>query len=241
VILHLEGVLAVIGRPGEDEGQGLGFRLSVPQLALHRGDLVAVQGPSGSGKSAVLEVAALLRRPEQVTSFTLVGADLRSAALTADSDLLAGIRRGRLTYVPQSGGVLPFLTARDNALAGLRAEGHRIDAEIAARLEAGAHALGIGGALGKRRDALSGGERRRVGLLRALVSRPPLAILDEPTSALDAAAADAALAALVTLANTAGTAVLTATHDVARFAAAGFRPMQVVETAAGRRSLLSAA
>lgn len=234
--LDLQGARVVIGCPADGGGDAPGFVLDIARLRLRPGDMVAVTGRSGAGKTAVLEVAGLLRAPAAAACFTLNGVDVRAVALSRDADARARARRDCIIFVPQSGGVAPFLSARDNALAGLRAQGRAVDDGAEQCLAEGARALDLSTAMAKRRDALSGGERRRVGLLRALVSRPALAIVDEPTSGLDPATADAAVATLATLAAS-GAAILAATHDIARFRAAGFSVMRVAGAGAAVRTL----
>lgn len=234
--LDLQDARVAIGSRSEDGDAEPGFVLEIARLRLRPGERVAVTGRSGAGKTTVLEVAGLLRAPETAERFMLNGADMRGLALSRDADARARARRGCIVFVPQSGGVAPFLSARDNALAGVRAQGCVVDDGVERRLAAGARALGLSAALSKRRDALSGGERRRVGLLRALVSRPALVIVDEPTSGLDPVTADAVVAALAALAAD-GAAVLAAAHDIERFRVAGFGLMRVEGAGAAARRL----
>jgi len=198
------------------------FDLDVPKLDLASGSLTALIGPSGSGKTTVLEMAALLHRPAALEQFQVAGAEVRSLALRASPTERARFRAAHISYTVQSGGVLPFLTGRENAFAGLRVAGLAVDRSARIRLERIAQALGMAAALDKHRSQLSGGERRRIGLIRALVAPRPLVLVDEPTSALDGESADRAIESLSNLAEEFGSTVLIATHDEWRVRDAGF-------------------
>ena len=133
------------------------FEVDIPRLELVPASLVALVGPSGVGKTTVLELASLMRTPDALNVFDIAGTDARNLALHGGLSARAAFRSRHLTYIVQSGGVLPFLSARENALAGLRSAGEPVDAAAIARLEAGAEALGVADALDKRRAQLSGG------------------------------------------------------------------------------------
>lgn len=214
------------------------FEVDVPSLNLASGSLTALVGPSGAGKTTVLELVGLMRTPDALDALDIDGRDARDLALQGGLSACAAFRSLYVTYVVQSGGVLPFLSARENALAGLRATGSAVDAAALARLEAGAEALGIAGALEKQRAQLSGGERRRVGLLRALVAPRRLVLVDEPTTALDGKSADSVISALKTLALEHGSTVLIVTHDERRAREAGFQIYELDLRAGGLRRVL---
>ncbi|MGX0905114.1 putative ABC transport system ATP-binding protein [Roseovarius sp. MBR-79] len=215
------------------EAGAAGFVLDLPELRLTQGERVAIVGPSGCGKSMLLEFLALLVKPERVERFVLatsgdVRRDLAEDLKAGRLDALARLRIGPLGYVPQSGGVLPFLTAREHAFAGLRLAGCARNATARARFERLAMTLGLGAHLSKTREQLSGGQRKRVALLAgASVSRRVL-LVDEPTTGLDPDACAVAMEMLAALAAEEGTAVLIATHDAEAAHRAGFtvRPLE---------------
>ena len=184
-------------------------------LSIGCGELVAVVGPSGSGKSTLGALVASIDRP---TSGSLVVDGERVDRLSADR--LAGWRGERIGVVFQDFHLLPTLTAAENVeLAielGLPGASRRV------RRDAAHDALDSVGltAHAKRLPAqLSGGEQQRVGVARALVTRPRLIVADEPTGALDQASGHLVFDLLVDAARR-GTTVVFITHDVTLAAAA---------------------
>jgi putative ABC transport system ATP-binding protein len=148
-------------------------------LSVRRGEFVAIEGQSGSGKSSLLHLLGGLDRAFEGDARVL-GCDLRAVS---DAELSA-LRHTQIGFVFQSFNLLPSLTALENVLLpDFFGEGIP-DAERRA-LEA----LDRVGLLDKARArpaALSGGERQRVAIARALLARPPLLLADEPTGNLDA-------------------------------------------------------
>jgi thiamine transport system ATP-binding protein len=142
-------------------------------LAVPRGALCAVVGPSGGGKTTLLHAIAGFVRPVSGT-LTFDGRDLRP---------LSPAERP-LTLVFQEHNLFPHLTAADNVGLGIHA-GLRLGATDRDRVEAGLARVGLAGMGARRPDRLSGGQRQRVALARALVRDRPLLLLDEPFSALD--------------------------------------------------------
>ena len=216
-------------RVGADE---TAFALDLASLRLEPGELLAVTGPSGCGKSTLLEFLALLTRPAAVDRFVLncgtVGPCDHAAALNAGHlNALARLRAGPLGYVPQSGGVLPFLSARAHADAGLWLAGLARNKEARSRFDRMTDALELGPHMGKTREQLSGGQRKRVSLLAGVSVPRCLLLADEPTSGLDDRTGELALDLLAGLATAEGTVVVIATHDAAAARRAGFtvRPL----------------
>ena len=153
------------------------------------GDVTAIVGPNGCGKTTLLELVAGLRAPDSGTVTRPTGVE-RSVA-----------------YLPQSPRFRPAFTARetvafyDNLVAS--------DVDPAAVLER----VGLGDAADRRVDALSGGMTRLLGIAQALVGDPPVVVLDEPTSGLDPDVAERIFDVVVDLA-AADRAVLVASHDL---------------------------
>jgi molybdate transport system ATP-binding protein len=134
---------------------------------------VALFGPSGAGKTTVLETIAGLRRP-RTGRIGIAGHVLFDARAGID----VPPRGRRVGYVPQDLALFPHLDVRRNVLFGAT-RGSRL------ALESVLSVLDIGGLLDRRLDGLSGGERQRVALARALMSAPDVLLLDEPLAALD--------------------------------------------------------
>lgn len=181
--------------------------LSGVDLTVQAGEKVSVVGPSGSGKSSLIAVAAGLEQPTR-GRVQLFGQDL--AALNEDGR--ARLRRGRAALVFQSFHLLPNMTAEENVAAPL---------EIAGNADAGAISrqwlgrVGLGGRLHHYPHQLSGGEQQRVALARALATRPVLLFADEPTGNLDGANAASVADMMFDLVAETGAALVLVTHDPA--------------------------
>lgn len=204
-LYHLRGV----------EKRWPGFQVAAELLAIEAGAAAALVGPSGSGKSTLLDLLAFALKPDAAERFTFDGADIVARWANDDLDGLARLRGQHCGYVPQTGGLLPYLTVGDNIALTQRIAG-RPDAAFVAVL---AERLGIADQLGKRPAALSVGQRQRAAIARALAHRPRIVLADEPTAAVDAARADEIMGLLVEQARDLGTTLLVATHDLARVAA----------------------
>ncbi|GAA3943006.1 ABC transporter ATP-binding protein [Streptomyces gulbargensis] len=176
-------------------------------LTLHCGEVAAIMGSSGSGKSSLLYCLAGVLPPTEGAVF-FDGLQLSSMP---DGELSA-LRRERLGFVFQYGELLPELSAEENAalpmrLAGIRKEhAHAAAGQVLRR-------LGLGNHLRTRTSKLSGGQSQRVAVARALAHRPDVVFADEPTGALDSVNATAVLDEFLRLARRQKTAVVLVTHD----------------------------
>lgn len=193
------------------------FELRVPSFSVGAGQVVAVVGASGCGKSTLLDIVALVMAPTTVQVFEMNpggGArarDIRQLWAAADEESLAALRRDYLGYVLQTGGLLPFLSVRDNITLPGRIKGMADDDVRIVRLAA---RLGVAGCLDRMPDSLSIGQRQRVAILRALAHKPRLVLADEPTAAVDKARAWAIMDDMHALARDEAVAVVVVTHDV---------------------------
>ncbi|QKE85376.1 ABC transporter ATP-binding protein [Arthrobacter sp. NEB 688] len=187
------------------------------------GELVALRGRSGSGKTSLLNVIGGLDRPDAGTVH--VG-DLEVTTMT-DADLLA-LRRGPVSYVFQSFGLVPVLSARENVGVPLRLRSVE-PAERERRVAEALEHVGLGGHAEHRPDELSGGQQQRVGLARALVAEPGLLLADEPTGQLDSETGRDIMRLIARLAKERTMTTLVTTHDPALLAVAD----RVVEIADG--------
>jgi lipoprotein-releasing system ATP-binding protein len=177
-------------------------------LTLAAGEVVALVGPSGSGKSSLLHIVGLLEKPDG-GSITLGG-----MAVDTDNDSRRTEQRLRhIGFVYQFHNLLPEFTAQENIALAARLAGQ-------ARAEAMQSALGALTRLGLADRAshlpsqLSGGEQQRVAIARALANQPSLVLADEPTGSLDGAAGEKVADLLLEEAKTQKAAVLLATHDM---------------------------
>ena len=182
-------------------------------LKVAPGERVAVVGPSGSGKSSLIAVAAGLERPTSGV-VKLFGEDLA----TLGEDGRARLRRGKVSLVFQAFHLLPNMTAEENVAAPLELAGTRNAARIA-RDWLGR--VGLTERLRHYPTQLSGGEQQRVALARALAIEPALLFADEPTGNLDAANAAGVADLMFDLVNETGAALVLVTHDTALAARAG--------------------
>ena len=183
-------------------------------LAVARGEFLAVMGPSGSGKSTLLH---LLGGLDQASSG---GVLLAGRALERLSEHgLTLLRRRAIGVVFQFFNLLPTMTALENVALPLLLDG--LPGREAERRAAQAlDWVGLGDRQGHAPDSLSGGEQQRVALARALVAEPELVLADEPTGNLDSAAGEAVLDLLRRACDDAGRTVVMVTHDPAAAARA---------------------
>ncbi|MEU3744770.1 MULTISPECIES: ABC transporter ATP-binding protein [Streptomyces] len=199
---------AILRAESVDLSYGMHQAVSSVDFTLKRGEVAAIMGSSGSGKSSLLYcLAGVLPPSSGIVTFD--GIELSSLP---DGELSA-LRRTRLGFVFQYGELLPELTAEENAALPLRLAGiskthaHAMAGQVLGR-------LGMGDLLRRRTSKLSGGQAQRVAVARALVHRPDVVFADEPTGALDSANAAAVLAEFLQLARRQKTAVVIVTHDV---------------------------
>jgi putative ABC transport system ATP-binding protein len=174
-------------------------------LTLAEGERVALVGPSGSGKSSLIAVAAGLERPSS-GRVQLFGRELSRL----DEDGRARLRRGRVSLVFQSFHLLPNMTAEENVAAPLEIA-RRPGAMDEAR--AWLERVGLGARTRHYPHQLSGGEQQRVALARALAPSPALIFADEPTGNLDSSNAAHVADLLFELVEHTGAALLMVTHD----------------------------
>lgn len=185
------------------------FRLSIPRLVLEAGEKVAVVGPSGTGKTTLLNLIAGITLPD-AGSVKLGGQEVSAMS---DADRRA-LRAKCIGFVFQDFALLDYLSGRENILLPYRiAGGPPITAAVRARAEALAASCGLTGKLGRRPDALSQGEQQRVALCRALIMQPALVLADEATGNLDPANKTAILDLLFERTQEQGASLLAVTHD----------------------------
>lgn len=176
-------------------------------VELAPGELTLLMGPSGSGKTTLLSILGCILSP---TSGTLNIAGHSTAGLSAEG--MADLRRRHVGFVFQSYNLVPTLTALENVMLALdlrgasRAEAPDLawEALAAVRLSHRAHVMP---------SKLSGGEKQRVSIARALAGAPSVILADEPTAALDSENGQAVMALLAEVAKDTRRAVLVVTHD----------------------------
>jgi putative ABC transport system ATP-binding protein len=203
------------------------FRVEIECLRLRPGEIVALTGESGCGKSTALEVLGLIAQPLAVGRFRLAADgtphDLRALwAADAQADL-ARIRAAAIGFVLQTGGLLPYLTVAGNIAINRRLL--RLP-EWDQDLEAIVAQLKLGPLLRMKPAQLSVGQYQRASIARALAHKPRLILADEPSSALDPRLGQEVMGLFLELVARLGAGVILATHEQARVRAQGLREVR---------------
>jgi len=189
------------------KGRGVVHALRGVNVVIEDGDWLAIQGPTGHGKSTLLQILGALDRPT-------------SGTVELDGQDLTGLRESRLTkvratsigFIFQTFNLIPTLSAQENVEAALVPLG--VDA--GARKERARQALGEVGLDDRARhlpSELSGGQQQRVAIARALVKKPAVLLADEPTGNLDEGTCDEIMTLLEDLWRDRGLTLVTVTHD----------------------------
>jgi putative ABC transport system ATP-binding protein len=186
--------------------------LKAVSFTIGAGEMVALRGPSGSGKSSLLNILGCLDTPT-AGSYRLAGEDVSRCT----DRQLSRLRSRRIGFVFQSFNLLPRTTAVENVELPMAYAGRAVDRSRALAL---LDRVGLGGRAHHYAAELSGGEQQRVAIARAVVNDPPLILADEPTGNLDAAAGAEVMRLLREL-HAEGRTVLLVTHDDEIAAGAG--------------------
>ncbi|MEI8400859.1 MAG: ATP-binding cassette domain-containing protein [Alcaligenaceae bacterium] len=193
--------------------EGQAYRVELSSLTLWAGEAVAIVGPSGCGKSTLLEALGLILKPERVSRFQLLTTNLANdLALRAGhrETQWARLRQHQLGYVPQTGGLLPFLTVRQNIDLPASMSGRTTQGDLLDRL---VERLKLKTLLNRFPRELSIGERQRVSFARAVAHQPALILADEPTAALDPNLAHELFALILEIVHEFNIAALIVTHE----------------------------
>jgi putative ABC transport system ATP-binding protein len=176
-------------------------------LDLRAGEICLLTGPSGSGKTTLLTIMGLLQRPSR-GAMILLGRDVSRCSEFE----LCVIRRESVCFIFQSFNLLSALTAAENVQVGLEIHGTR-GRQAVQRSRELLERVGLGHRSDHRPAELSGGEKQRVGIARALASPAPIVLADEPTGNLDGATSRPIVELLRSLAEEQRRAVVVVTHD----------------------------
>lgn len=186
--------------------------LHVPEFRVNKGEELFLYGPSGTGKTTLLEILAGVLRPTS-GSVEILGQDLTKMS-DAERD---AFRAEHMGYVFQSFNLIPYLSVQENIELPLHLSASRkarlgtVDTEMVIRALCGN--LGIADLLEKKVTELSVGQQQRVAVARALLGKPDLLLADEPTSALDADHREKFLKLMFELSELYGTTVIFVSHD----------------------------
>lgn len=189
------------------EGEGQLEVFSDLNLSLRAGEIVALVGQSGSGKSSLLHIAGLLEAP---TGGEIYIEGVAASSLP-DNDRTA-IRRDAIGFVYQAHHLLPEFDALENVVLPQMIAG-KSRARAQKQAERLLSVLGLGKRLTHRPSQLSGGEQQRVAIARALANRPRILLADEPTGNLDPKTSGGVFDALIATTRSEGLAALIATHN----------------------------
>jgi lipoprotein-releasing system ATP-binding protein len=183
-------------------------------LTLERGDAAAIMGPSGSGKSTLLYTLGVLDPPSSGT-VTLDGVNPYSLREREQ----AAFRNRHIGFVFQDHSLLPQCSVLENVLTptlvSARAAGGKDGPSDEARARELLDGVGLGARLDHRPGELSGGEKQRAAIARALIRNPTLLLCDEPTGNLDASIADSVASLLIDLHHARQTILIVVTHSAA--------------------------
>ena len=200
-----ESILLEVSDLGRDYDRGRVRALHEVSFSAQRGQTLALTGPSGCGKSTLLSLIGLLDRPDR-------------GRVQVDGIDLAGVRRGadfrarRVGFVFQFHHMVPTMTLQENVEAPMLALGVPL-AQRRARAAQLLDSMGLGARAGFLPTHVSGGERQRAAVARALVNRPALLLADEPTGNLDSRAGEQVIELLVGHARSQQALLLVATHN----------------------------
>lgn len=188
--------------------------LSNVNFSVEEGEYVAIMGESGSGKTTLLNILAAFDKPTGGEAL-LQG---KSMSQIKEKEISA-FRRDHLGFIFQDFNLLDTFSIQDNIFLPLVLSGKEYK-EMAARLAPIAKLLGITDILAKYPYEVSGGQKQRAAVARALITNPQLILADEPTGALDSRTSDAMLALLFEI-NKAGQTILMVTHSIKAASTAG--------------------
>ena len=200
--VHVRAVHRTFG-----QGRSAVHALRGVDLDVLPGEFVALVGRSGSGKTTLLNLVGGLDRPDE-GSVIVDGVDV--AALTEDGQ--DRLRRDQVSFVFQTFGLIPVLSAAENVGLPLRLRGAPV-AERERRVELLLELVGLSPHALQRPDELSGGQQQRVAIARALAASPRLLVADEPTGQLDSETGLGVMALIRAVVEAEGMTAIVSTHD----------------------------
>jgi putative ABC transport system ATP-binding protein len=196
------GIVKELGK-----GAGKVRALKGVDLTIRAGELTLLMGPSGSGKTTLLSILGCIMTP---TSGRLMLAGNDTSGLSPEA--LADLRRRHVGFIFQGYNLFPTLTAEENVRLALDVRGDR-GSEATVRAQRALQLVGLSHRMRAHPGNLSGGEKQRVAVARALAGKPSLILADEPTAALDSENGQAVMKLLAEIAKDKSHAVLAVTHD----------------------------
>lgn len=204
-ILDAKSIVKIYGELG---GEGSTTALNGVSLSINKGEFIAIMGPSGSGKTTLLNVLSGIDKP---TSGEVIIAGQQINEISGDK--LALFRRRQLGFVFQEFNLLDSLTVKENIILPMILE-KKAATEMEKRVQELANLFGIESILNKYPYNISGGQKQRTAVSRALVNNPNIILADEPTGNLDSKSATVIMECFERIVEELSTTVLLVTHDV---------------------------
>lgn len=190
-----------------NEGSNRVSALDNVSITVEPGEFIAVVGPSGSGKSTFLSIAGALLKPSE-GEVKLNGQDISKMA----GNQLSDIRLHEVGFIMQSSNLVPYLSVLDQLLVVKRMSGKVTAADKAFAVKL-LEELGLGSKLKSYPEELSGGEKQRTAIARALINDPNVILADEPTASLDTKRAHEVVSLIAHEVRTRNKAAIMVTHD----------------------------
>ncbi len=183
------------------------IKVEVPRFDIPPASFTAIVGSNGSGKSTLLDILGLILSADHADEFLLhTDRPIHLARLTGKEKI--PLRRNYISYVLQTGGLLEFLSIRQNIRFAARLRNKSPE-----KINQVTEQLGIADILDKRPGKVSGGQRQKAAIARALVQEAPIILADEPTSALDTESAKELMTTFRRLIDETGSSLIMVTHD----------------------------
>lgn len=186
-------------------GESMVHALDGVELAVEKGEFVAIVGTSGSGKSTLLHLLGGLDRPTSGT-VTVDGREL----FTLNEEQLTIFRRRKIGFVFQSYNLVPVLNVLENIILPIRLDGRTVDDDYVQQI---VQVLGLEQKLDRLPGQLSGGQQQRVAIARALAAKPAILLADEPTGNLDSKTSQDVMGLLKVTGQRFGQTIVMITHN----------------------------
>ncbi|CAI3938652.1 ABC-type lipoprotein export system [Commensalibacter communis] len=189
-----------------------GITIEIATASICLGDKILISGPSGCGKSTMLGMLSLALKPDRGKIFLCDKVDVLEKWKRNKRDDLAMLRAALFGFIPQTAGLIPFLTIQENILMPQRLIGKK-DQDWFLYL---VHRLEINAILSHKPHQVSVGQRQRVAVARALINHPLIVLADEPTASVHPSLADGILELLIETIQETGAALIMTSHDTKR-------------------------
>lgn len=189
-----------------------GITIEIVAAKIHLGDKILISGPSGCGKSTMLGMLSLALKPDRGKTFICNEVDVLEKWKRNKRDDLAMLRASLFGFIPQTAGLIPFLSIQENILMPQRLIGKK-DKDWFVSL---VNRLEINSILSHKPHEVSVGQRQRVAVARALINHPLIVLADEPTASVHPSLADGILELLLQTVQETGAALIMTSHDTKR-------------------------